>query len=794
MSADQLLQYVTQGTLILILLKSLVEYSRNRDRIHLDILLMFGDLALIVLIQLINTLTSFQPGWFGKVTSILLVVNPYLLLRLVQNLRPISPIFHSVAFAGMVVSCLLILLIPGPLPVAATILIVVYFVAVEIYAAVILINGSRTTRGVSHWRLLLAAAGSMLIAALIFLAGAMAVFPAAQDYLAPVSQLVGLAAVLGYYLGFAPPNWLRRSWQFAELHRFLKESSGKWSAARPDEMLQRLCVGAERAVGGQSAFVALREEEGNRLLIRAASHAQSGPEVNLFENAAVKRVWRTGRPALWRAPAVTEPGWVDFAGRAGMAGLYLVPILIKTEPQGILLVSLPNLSLFEADDLELLALLCDQTAIALGYIDLVAEQQTLIEQLSRYNERLEVVHAIDRAILSARSPRESAAAALSRLHDLVPSERIGIILFDSEANQAQFVAVSDPKGIGPQEGTITPLDYFPSLDHLSGNREVLQIGQDGASDLTSPIIEELQARGIRSILLAPLIVEERLMGVMLISSLEAEAFQQEHQEIAREVADQMAISIRQARLLEGLRRSAAELEQRVIERTAQLEAANQELEAFAYSVSHDLRAPLRAIDGFSRIMLTSHSSGLPDEARRYLQLVRENTTQMGELIDDLLTFSRLSRQPLNKQSVNPAGIVRLSWKELLETIEGRQLEITIQDLPACEADPGLLKQVFVNLLSNAIKFTRGREPGCIEVGTVVKDGLAAYFVKDNGVGFDMRYAHKLFGVFQRLHRADEFEGTGVGLAIIQRIIARHGGQVWAEAEVDRGATFYFTLP
>jgi PAS domain S-box-containing protein len=237
----------------------------------------------------------------------------------------------------------------------------------------------------------------------------------------------------------------------------------------------------------------------------------------------------------------------------------------------------------------------------------------------------------------------------------------------------------------------------------------------------------------------------------------------------------------------------AELEQRVIERTSQLEAANQELEAFAYSVSHDLRAPLRAMDGFSRILLQEHAQYLSGEAQHYLRRVRENAQRMGQLIDDLLAFSCLGRQALKKRFVAPAELVEQAWEDLHDEAEGRQVERIIGELPRCQADPLLLKQVFINLLSNALKFTRSREVARVEVGHQQVDGRGVYFVRDNGVGFDMRYAAKLFGVFQRLHSAEEYEGTGVGLAIVQRIVHRHGGRAWAMAETDKGATFYFTL-
>jgi signal transduction histidine kinase len=251
-------------------------------------------------------------------------------------------------------------------------------------------------------------------------------------------------------------------------------------------------------------------------------------------------------------------------------------------------------------------------------------------------------------------------------------------------------------------------------------------------------------------------------------------------------------------------RKQAELERdRYLEK---VETANKALDAFSYSISHDLRAPLRAMDGFSRILLEEYASQLPAEAQRYLSLVRDNAQQMGHLIEDLLTFSRLSRQPLNKQTVASDQIVQQVLEDLRLGQVQRNVEITIGDLPACEADPELLKQVWVNLLSNALKFTGKCEAAHIDIGwmsplpeghrggvTGEKPVEGCYFVKDNGVGFDMQYTDKLFGVFQRLHRAEEYEGTGVGLAIVQRIVLRHGGQIWAEAVVDKGATFFFTL-
>jgi PAS domain S-box-containing protein len=237
----------------------------------------------------------------------------------------------------------------------------------------------------------------------------------------------------------------------------------------------------------------------------------------------------------------------------------------------------------------------------------------------------------------------------------------------------------------------------------------------------------------------------------------------------------------------------AELEARVARRTAELETANKELEAFSYSVSHDLRAPLRAVNGFAGIVLEDFAPQLPDEAKHYLERVRDGGQRMGLLIDDLLMFSRLSRQPLERQRVDVTQLVREILDEMNPAGSGRQIITRVDQLGFCAGDRGLLRQVWFNLLSNAVKYSSPRNPAIIEVGRERINRERVYFVRDNGVGFDMKYADKLFGVFQRLHRMDEFEGTGVGLAIVQRVVHRHGGRVWARAEPDKGATFYFTL-
>jgi PAS domain S-box-containing protein len=235
------------------------------------------------------------------------------------------------------------------------------------------------------------------------------------------------------------------------------------------------------------------------------------------------------------------------------------------------------------------------------------------------------------------------------------------------------------------------------------------------------------------------------------------------------------------------------LEERVAQRTAQLESANQELEAFTYSVSHDLRAPLRHIGGFSKILMEDFATALPAEAQQHLERIQDGTQRMGLLVDELLNLARVSRHALKLQTANLNSVVEEVRTLLQPEAEGREIEWKIAKLPAAQGDTVLIRQVFQNLLANSLKFTRPRERAVIEIGCLLQNEETVIFVRDNGVGFNMKYKDKLFGVFQRLHRDEDFEGTGIGLATVQRIVRKHGGRVWAESELDKGTTFFFTV-
>jgi signal transduction histidine kinase len=265
----------------------------------------------------------------------------------------------------------------------------------------------------------------------------------------------------------------------------------------------------------------------------------------------------------------------------------------------------------------------------------------------------------------------------------------------------------------------------------------------------------------------------------------SEALEQSNRFLEREMAERQHAD-------EEVRKLNTELEQRVADRTQELTSANKEMESFSYSVSHDLRTPLRAIDGYSRMLQEDYESRLDDEGRRLLGIIRENSQKMGQLIDDLLAFARLGRKKMATAEIDMKRMVEEVLKDIMPS--SKPPALLLGTLPSAFGDASLLKQVWANLLSNAVKFSSKSECPQVEVGGYSDGTHSVYCVKDNGAGFDMRYYDKLFGVFQRLHRVDEFAGTGVGLAIVQRVVTRHGGRAWAEGKVGEGAAFYFSLP
>ncbi len=405
----------------------------------------------------------------------------------------------------------------------------------------------------------------------------------------------------------------------------------------------------------------------------------------------------------------------------------------------------------------------DYVAVCVAIVMVTALQWAVITRLKENTRKAQA------EVEERRRAEEALRTSETRYRLLVEQAPLGIAILDhrgfiDQANPAacEMLGYSHDELIGRD-----PLTIMDSAEHAQARQEFspLQVGETLNIELTM-----IRKDGTR----LPVMGSTRQMP------------DGRYQYIFQDISER-----KQAE--EEVRALNEQLDKRVRDRTAELETANKELESFSYSVSHDLRAPLRAINGFSNLLISDYADKLSGEALMYLDKVKENANKMALLIDDLLTFSRLSRNPLKKRRVDLRGLVVQVIEELHAEAGEREIKWQIGDLAPCQADPALLKQVYANLIGNALKYTRPRPVPVIEIGSRMLRGQTVYFVRDNGVGFDMKYAGNLFGVFQRLHSEADFEGTGIGLAIVQRIVNRHGGRIWAESEVDQGATFFFTL-
>jgi signal transduction histidine kinase len=400
--------------------------------------------------------------------------------------------------------------------------------------------------------------------------------------------------------------------------------------------------------------------------------------------------------------------------------------------------------------------------------------------IRRHGARLRILAAIDQAIIGEQKADAIAASVIQPLRELLDVPRAIVNRFDWDEKQVEWVAAA-----GRRRTHVGPGVRYSMA--LMGNADALRRGEPQVIDVHAlpegAEREALLGSGVRWYMAVPMIGAGELIGALSFGG-DSPEFDPDQIAIAQEVAAQLAIATVQTRLLERVRAHAAELDQRVVERT-------KELESFSYSVSHDLRAPLRAIDGYAQMLEEDYLERLDADGQRMLGVVRDNARRMGQLIDDLLAFSRLGRHDPAMHRIDMTRMAR----EVAEEVRGtRAVAIEFAELPPAKADPALVRQVWVNLIGNAIKYSSKKPEPRVVVAAREEAKENVYSVTDNGAGFDMRYAEKLFGVFQRLHRADEFEGTGVGLAIVQRVVTRHGGRVWAEGRPGQGASFHFSLP
>ena len=886
MTADQLLQLLTQALFVGVFLVAALRAVRRPLRPNVDTALLFGAAALSIALTWILQALGVAPNRIiGAAQGVLGMALPYLLLRLLDDFVGVPSVVLRLAEVGLAATVVVLVAIEPPLPGWLTVLIVAYFFGFELYAAVRFLRNSRRSSGVTRRRMQAVAVGSGLLGLTVLLVGLFLLAPSWAGLWTGLSLVSALSSGIGYALGFAPPRLLRRAWQEPGVRAFFRSAAGLPQLGDIGDIVRTLETGVAAALGAPRTAIGLWDDteqvlrfyasDPGTVIMRASERPATG--------SILSRVFASQVPIFTIDAAREDPAHADVYRAAGATAVIGVPISVGETRLGVLAAYGPRAFVFAEDDLELAQILANQVALALGYArelierervesevierrraegalrDSEARKSAILEtaldpiismdhagRIQEFNPAAERVFGYRRAEVLGREMaeviipahlREQHRRGLARYlaggESRVLNQRLeltalradqtefpielaiarmptgGPPLFTgflrdisdrvrAEATQRHLSAIvlsSQDAIIGKTlDGTIT--SWNPGAERMYGYSADEIVGQPVSVLAPADRPDELPA------ILARLRDGERLTyhetvcmtkdGRHLDVSLSMSPLEDANGRVvgAATIARDITAQKRSEALIRSLN---ADLERRVLERTAQLEDTVNELEAFSYSVSHDLRAPLRAVNGFARILLQEYEPQLAADAQGYLRMVSENAQQMGRLIDDLLAFSRLGRQQLRTQPVLPAEVVRSALDELAPEQQGRDVQITLGELAACQADPALLRQVYVNLLSNALKYTRRRDVARIAIGWREMHGAGTYFVKDNGAGFDMRYADKLFGVFQRLHRAEDYDGTGVGLAIVNRIVHRHGGRVWAEAAPDQGATFFFTL-
>lgn len=612
MTVAELLTQLSRIFFVAIFLLTLIDYLRHKDKIRRDIALMFSCIGAPVLIAVIRSIAGLPATWLAGVGAVILLGQPYVLLRLVRYFRPVPPLLEYGAFLSMIASWAAVITLGTPLPTVLTLAIVAYFVIIDGYAVFAFVQGAFSSAGVTRNRLRFAALGSALLVIILALTGARVAVPALSSFVTPFNQLLAILSALAYYLGFAPPRWLRQAWQNAELRDYLQNVQKAGHQGLP-EIIDRLYTGVTRAMGNHGIAIALWDEKSQALALQRTSSSPLISDLPLGN--AVQKAWQTQAPVVVYKTSDTDTEDAQTMSRLDIETMFIVPIATSEKTLGVLIVFLEYGSLFVDDDLDLLTIFAQQKAIFL-------ENHTMVEELH---------------------------------------------------HQAQ------------------------------------------------------------------------------------------------------------------------DLEKKVQERTAALKRSNEELRQFAYVASHDLQEPLRMVTNYLELIETRYPDKLDDDGREFIGFAVDGAIRMKNLINDLLTYSRVETQIRDFTMVDCQKVFNDASKFLNVAITEAGASITHDPLPKIQADESLILQLFQNLISNAIKYRSESKPE-IHISAVHQKGEWLFSIRDNGIGIEPEYLDRIFIIFQRLHNRGKYPGTGIGLAICKKAVELHNGRIWVESEFGKGSTFYFTIP
>jgi PAS domain S-box-containing protein len=728
------------------------DYVRRSSPVRRDVALLITSLAGPSLILIVLKIVGEESSRAAVIVNdAALVFEPYLLLRLVGYLRPISRRLIRFSLFGMIYTGAAVLIFEPDIPPLIGLPTIAYFGAANLYAMRIFIRGALQTSGVVRHRLRFAASGSGLLALLVALLLA-TLIPDLKEFATFLVLITVIACICAFYAAFAPPRWLRRAWQNDELNKHLHYIGSITANGRPatEQVMEAMCQAANRMVNGIGAAIARLNPDTDRWELAFADGMRL---MALPESISFTHNWNQRTAKALQLSETATKGDREVFESADADTLLTVPVPVNGSTGGMLMVFLAHGSLFIEDDLALLSLLASQSAIFM-------ENSLLVTRLQAYSQGLE-------------QQVQAGASALQESEDRYHN------ILDNMLEGCQIIT--------------------KDWRYLYINDAAAQYGRQKKDDLLGYTLMERYPGIETTEMFAEL---KTCMDTRMPRHLEFEFnypdggsawFEFSVQPVPEGIFILSLDITERKRALEKLEDENEELEKRVAERTNQLQAAIKELEAFSYSVSHDLRAPLRAMDGFGQALEEGYDDVLDDMGKNYLSRIRAAASRMGQLIDDLLELSRLTRSEMGAEAVNLSTLALQIATDLIEQYPGRKVAFDVEDGLTAQGDPRLLRVALTNLLGNAWKYTSQEAEARVEFGRTTYNDRPAFYVRDNGAGFDMAYADKLFGVFQRLHATRDFPGTGIGLATVQRIIQRHGGEIWADGKVNEGATFYFSL-
>lgn len=765
-SAADFLQTFSQVIFVLIFLFTMVREVRRPTRANLDIALFFGIAALTIAATWIDEAFGLKPADIvADVSAALVMALPYILLRLADDFSGVPPLVMRLAEAGLAALGIGLLLVPLPYPPAFFALLVIYFVVLSIYDAIGFMRGSRGANGVTKRRMQAIAAGTFFLGFAILLAGVQMAFPLVAPVTSILSPLVVLVAALAYYVGFVPPAWLRRSWQAPEFRSFVRDTSRLPGLAESATLRRAMEQSAANAVGAPSAVIQTWDPNAKVLRFSIGDEALAlGLDQTIGGRAYLTQEAIYARHLARSSEVSGDPHHTLKADAALIA-----PITTSRRRYGVLVVYAPRDPIFADDDLSLVQLLADQAGVIL-------ENRMLVDEAIAERARAEALTSAEaerRRLYALFMQAPALIAVLSGPDHVFELVNPMYLQLTGRSHPSQLVGKPIREGLPELAGQ----GFYELFDQVYQSGEA-HVGTGVPARLARGKDGQLEEVYLNFVYLPRRNLAGAIDGI-LVHAVEVTEQVRARQEVERKNAEIQELN--------------TALEQRVVERTADLRAAMAELESFSYSVSHDLRAPLRTIDGFSLALQEDYAAALGPDGQDYLDRIRAASQRMGELIDGLLRLSRVTRSELRSEKVDLSAMARTIAADLQRTQPNRSVTFAIQDGLVANGDPQLLRVALDNLLGNAWKFTARRKDARIELRARESDRQTTYSVRDNGAGFDMAFAGKLFGPFQRLHGRDEFEGTGIGLATVQRIVRRHGGKIWGEGEVDRGASFSFTL-